>query len=111
LPKGLFFNNFPRRSWGGRVGANVGSDRALNFLNDMLWNSLLVAGPILIATLLVGLIISVFQVTTQLQEITLSYVPKILTAAFLLIAIGPWMMGRVTGYATSLYLLIPTLAG
>jgi hypothetical protein len=38
-------------------------------------------------------------------------VPKILTAAFLLIAIGPWMMGRVTGYATSLYLLIPTLAG
>ncbi len=93
------------------MGANVGTDRALNFLNDMLWNSLLVAGPILIATLLVGLMISVFQVTTQLQEITLSYVPKILTAAFLLIAIGPWMMGRVTGYATSLYLLIPTLAG
>jgi flagellar biosynthesis protein FliQ len=89
----------------------VGSDRALNFLNDMLWNSLLVAGPILIATLLVGLMISVFQVTTQLQEITLSYVPKILTAAFLLIAIGPWMMGRVTQFAISLYLLIPTLAG
>jgi len=89
----------------------VGSDRALNFLNDMLWNSLLVAGPVLIATLLVGLMVSVFQVTTQLQEVTLSYVPKILTAAFLLIAIGPWMMGRVTHFATSLYLLIPTLAG
>jgi flagellar biosynthetic protein FliQ len=55
--------------------------------------------------------ISVFQVTTQLQEITLSYVPKILTTAFLLIAIGPWMMGRVTSFASSLYLLIPTLAG
>ena len=89
----------------------VGTDRALNVLNDMLWNSLLVAGPILIATLLVGLMISVFQVTTQLQEMTLSFVPKILTAAFLLVAIGPWMMGRVTHFASSLYLTIPTLAG
>ncbi|MES2058222.1 MAG: flagellar biosynthetic protein FliQ [Pseudomonadota bacterium] len=79
-------------------------------LNLMLWDSLIVAGPVLIATLLVGLLVSVFQVTTQLQEMTLSYVPKILVAAFLLIAIGPWMMGRLTQFATSLYLLIPTLA-
>ena len=88
----------------------MGPGRALSFLNDMLWNSLIVAAPILLATLLVGLIISVFQVTTQLQEITLSYVPKILTTAFLLIALGPWMMGRMTHFATSVYLLIPTLA-
>jgi flagellar biosynthesis protein FliQ len=88
----------------------MGGDRALSLLNEMLWNSLLVAGPVLIATLLVGLMISVFQVTTQLQEITLSYVPKILVAAMVLIAIGPWMLGRVTGFASSLYQLIPTLA-
>lgn len=88
----------------------MGQGRALGFLNEMLWNSLMVAGPILIATLIVGLIVSIFQVTTQLQEITLSYVPKILTTAFLLIALGPWMMGQVTQFATSLYLLIPTLA-
>lgn len=89
----------------------MGTDRALNFLNDMLWQSLVVAGPILIATLIVGLMVSVFQVTTQLQEMTLSYVPKILIAAFLLIAIGPWMMGRMTNFASQLYLLIPTLGG
>jgi flagellar biosynthetic protein FliQ len=88
----------------------MGSDRALGFLNEMLWNSLIVAGPLLIATLLVGLLISVFQVTTQIQELTLSYVPKILTSALLLIAIGPWMMGRMTQFATSLYIIIPTLA-
>ncbi len=76
----------------------------------MLWSSLVVAGPVLIATLLVGLIVSVFQVTTQLQEITLSYVPKILVAAFMLIAIGPWMLGRVTHFASALYQLIPTVA-
>jgi flagellar biosynthetic protein FliQ len=76
----------------------------------MLWNSLIIAGPILIVTLILGLLISIFQVTTQLQEITLSYVPKILATAFLLIALGPWMIGRLTQFAISLYLTIPTLA-
>ena len=88
----------------------MGGDRALSLLNDMLWNSLMVAGPVLIATLLVGLVVSVFQVTTQVQEITLSYVPKILAAAIMLIVVGPWMLGRVTQFATSLYQLIPILA-
>lgn len=88
----------------------MGPGRALTLLNEMLWNSLVVAGPLLLVTLLVGLVISIFQVTTQLQEITLSYVPKILAAAIILISLGPWMMGRVTQFATSLYLLIPTLA-
>ncbi len=60
--------------------------------------------------LVVGLLISVLQVTTQIQEVTLSYVPKILVSAFILIAIGPWMMGRVTTFAVSLYQHIPELA-
>ncbi len=89
----------------------MGEDRALGLINDMLWNSLIVAGPVLIATLAVGLLVSIFQVTTQLQEITLSYVPKILVASAVLIAIGPWMLARVTQFATSLYTLIPVMAG
>lgn len=89
----------------------MGPDRALDLLNDMLWNSAIIAGPVLIATLVVGLIISVFQVATQIQEITLSYVPKLLTAAILLVALGPWMLSRLTDFARSLYLLIPTLGG
>ena len=88
----------------------MGSSRGLTFLNEMLWTSLIVAGPILLAALAVGLFISVFQVTTQLQEMTLSYVPKIFVTALLLIAIGPWMMGRVNQFAISLYLVIPTIA-
>lgn len=95
-----------------RLGGDVvGGERALSLLNGMLWSSLLIAAPVLIATLLVGLMVSVFQVTTQLQEITLSYVPKILVAAVVLIAIGPWMLGRVTQFASSLYHLIPSIAG
>lgn len=84
-------------------------DRALNLLNDMLWQSLTIAGPILVATLVIGVIISVFQVATQIQEATLSYVPKILVAAGLMIVLGPWMMTRVTDFARGLYLAIPML--
>lgn len=69
------------------------------------------AAPILLATLLVGLLISVVQVTTQLQEITLSYVPKILVTAGLLIILGPWMLGKLTGFATSIYNMISTVGG
>lgn len=87
------------------------ADHALNLLNDMLWNCLIVAGPILVATLAVGLLISVLQVATQLQEITLSYVPKLLVAALLLILLGPWMIARITDFARGLYLTIPTIAG
>lgn len=75
----------------------------------MLWNCLVVAGPILAVTLIVGLIVSVLQVATQLQEMTLSYVPKLLAAALLLILLGPWMIARITDFARGLYLVIPTL--
>ncbi len=87
----------------------MGADRALFLLNQMVWNALYVAGPILVATLCVGLLISIFQVTTQLQEITLSYVPKILVAAFLIITLGPWMIGRLAHFARALYQMIPTV--
>lgn len=91
-------------------GTGVEADRALNLINDMLWNCMVVGGPVLIATLLIGLAVSVVQVATQLQEVTLSYVPKLLTAALLLILLGPWMIARVTDFARSLYLSIPSLA-
>lgn len=87
------------------------SGRALSLLDNMLWTSLIVAGPVLLAILLVGLIISVFQVTTQLQEMTLSYVPKMLATAGLLILLGPWMMARLTHFAIGLYSDIPAIAG
>ncbi|KRC78404.1 flagellar biosynthetic protein FliQ [Sphingomonas sp. Root241] len=79
-------------------------------MNDMLWNCIIVAGPVLAATLIVGLVVSVLQVATQLQEITLSYVPKLLIAAALLILLGPWMIARITDFARGLFLAIPSLA-
>lgn len=94
-----------------RLGGLVEADRALTLLNDMLWNCLVVAGPILAVTLIVGVVISVLQVATQLQEMTLSYVPKLLASALVLIMLGPWMIARITDFARGLYLTIPTLVG
>lgn len=78
-------------------------DQSIFLLSEMIWNALYIALPILLATLGVGLLISIFQVTTQLQEITLSYVPKILVAAILIIMLGTWMIGHLGSFATSLY--------
>lgn len=85
------------------------ADRALFFLHEMVWTALLVCAPILGGTLLVGLVISILQVATQVQEITLTYVPKLLAAAVLLIVLGGWMMGRLTHFAAALYQTLPTL--
>ena len=87
----------------------MGADQALELMNQLLWTTLLVAGPVLIAALGVGLVISVFQVATQLQEMTLSYVPKLLAAMFVLIALGSWMIHQITQFARSTIGLIPGL--
>lgn len=87
----------------------MGADRALYFLDQLLWTALMVAGPMLAVTLIVGLIVSILQVATQLQEMTLSYVPKLLAAALVLVLLGGWMLGRVTQFAEALYSVIPSL--
>lgn len=84
-------------------------DRALSLMDALLWNSMLVAGPVLAAALIVGLLISVLQVATQLQEMTLSYVPKLLVSGVVLIFLGPWMIGRITQFALEMIALIPNL--
>jgi flagellar biosynthetic protein FliQ len=91
-------------------GATLGADRALYYLNELVWSALIIAGPIMAATLIVGLVVSVLQVATQIQEITLSYVPKLLAAAVVLLLLGGWMLGRLTQFAVTLYQSIPSLS-
>jgi flagellar biosynthetic protein FliQ len=87
----------------------LGADRALFYLHELVWRALVIGSPILLGTLIVGLLISILQVATQIQEITLSYVPKLLTAALLLMVLGGWMLGELTQFAVSVYQTIPTL--
>lgn len=59
---------------------------------------LLVSGPLLLIALVVGLIISIFQATTSIQEQTLSFVPKIVGVLLALVLFGPWMLSYITDY-------------
>lgn len=91
-------------------GQRMRADQALELTNHLLWTAMIVAAPLLIVSLVVGLIISVFQVATQLQEMTLTYVPKLLATAMVLVLLGGWMLSQVTGFAVSMIRLIPSLS-
>jgi len=90
-------------------GGVVSSDNALGLMKQLLWNVLVVSTPVLAAALLIGLLISVLQVATQLQEMTLSYIPKMLVVVLVLMALGPWMLHRITQFAILSFKLIPSL--
>ena len=67
--------------------------------------------PFLAASLIVGLVVSILQAATQIQEITLTFVPKIVVTGITLVIAGPWMLDRITSYTTELFAEIPHLVG
>jgi flagellar biosynthesis protein FliQ len=70
-----------------------------------------VAGPFLVAGLIVGLVVSIFQAATSIQEVTLSFIPKIVVTGAVITIGGPWMLGQLMAYTQALYLSIPSLVG
>lgn len=85
----------------------MSEDFAIVLVNEMLWTGIWIAGPVLGFSMLVGLLISIFQVVTQIQEMSLTFVPKILTAALTLIAFGPWMLATLIQFSKSIIGNIP----
>jgi flagellar biosynthetic protein FliQ len=67
--------------------------------------------PLLLVGLVIGLIVSVFQAVTQIQEQTLSFIPKIIGLAVVLVVGGPWMLGQLISWTQELYTQIPDLVG
>ncbi|MGH2927235.1 MAG: flagellar biosynthetic protein FliQ, partial [Solirubrobacteraceae bacterium] len=70
-----------------------------------------VAGPMMLVGLVIGLIVSIFQAVTSIQEQSLSFIPKIIGLAALIVILGPWMLDQLVNYAENLYLSIPQLVG
>lgn len=64
---------------------------------------LMVAGPLLILALVVGLLVSIFQATTQIQEQTLAFIPKIVAVLVGIVIFGPWMLGQVVQFASNIF--------
>jgi len=83
------------------------SDLAIELFSQLVWNAALIAAPMLLATLVVGVLVSVLQVVTQIQEMALTFIPKLITAAVVLLAFGPWMLKRMVTFSTSLISAIP----
>lgn len=73
--------------------------------------TLFLAGPLLITALLIGLLVSLFQAATQINEMTLSFIPKILGVFTALVVAGPWLIQLITDYTTELYRSIPLMLG
>lgn len=73
--------------------------------------ALMVSAPLFIAALATGLIISIFQAATQINETTLSFVPKLIAIFVTLILAGPWMITVMTDYIQRLYQAIPSMIG
>ena len=70
-----------------------------------------VAAPVLITALLVGFAISLFQAATQIQEQTLSFVPKVIAVAIALLVSGNWVLSELTSFTQSLFDMLPSLLG
>ncbi|QCP47806.1 flagellar biosynthesis protein FliQ [Trinickia violacea] len=73
--------------------------------------ALLLAAPLLLVALVVGLVVSLFQAATQINETTLSFIPKLLAVAVTLVIAGPWMMTMMLDYLRHILTSVPQIAG
>jgi flagellar biosynthesis protein FliQ len=83
------------------------SDLAIQLFSQLMWTAALIAAPVLMTTLVVGLLISIFQAVTQIQEMSLTFIPKLLATAAVLVTVGPWMLKRLVDYSAALISGIP----
>ena len=75
----------------------------LDIARDAIYNIILTSAPLLLLSLIVGLIVSIFQTVTSIQEQTLTFVPKILAVFLGMIIFGAWMLNNLTSYITQLW--------
>ncbi|MGJ7491228.1 flagellar biosynthesis protein FliQ [Variovorax sp. ZT4R33] len=79
--------------------------------NQAIKVALLLGAPLLLVALVIGLVISIFQAATQINEATLSFIPKLLAVFATIVIAGPWMLGQMVDYMRQLFGSIPTLVG
>ena len=75
-----------------------------------LMTAVLIAAPILMVSMVIGMLVSVFQAMTQINEVTLTFVPKIIAVFAVSALLGPWMVGTMGNYTTRLFATLPQMA-
>jgi flagellar biosynthesis protein FliQ len=88
----------------------MNQDVVVNIVVQMMSVGLKVAMPLLLVGLVVGLAVSVFQAVTQIQEQTLSFIPKVAALVVMIVVLGPWMLGQILTWTNELWSAIPSLA-
>jgi flagellar biosynthetic protein FliQ len=86
-------------------------DSVVNLVQQALQTTILVSAPLLLAALVTGLIVSVFQAATQINEMTLSFIPKLLAIFAAAVIAGPWMLGLMVDFTRRLFAAIPGMIG
>jgi flagellar biosynthesis protein FliQ len=86
-------------------------DTVVSLIVDAMGVTIKVAAPMLIAGLVVGLLVSIFQAVTQIQEQTLSFIPKIVALVAVVAIAGPWMLGTIVSWTQDLWTAIPQYVG
>lgn len=86
-------------------------DTVVAIVRQALEVAMLAAGPLLLASLVMGLLVSIFQAATQINEMTLSFIPKLVIMFVVLVITGPWTLQLLVDYVVRLIESIPTLVG
>jgi flagellar biosynthetic protein FliQ len=89
----------------------MNADSVIDIGRQAMEITILLAAPVLIASLAIGLLVAMFQAATQINEMTLSFVPKLMIVALVMIAAGPWMLRQIVGFTERLFQSLPHLLG
>lgn len=81
----------------------------LSLGRDAIWTTVMIAAPLLLSALVVGLVVSIFQAITQINEATLTFIPKMLVIVVVMVVMAPWMTQMLTSYTTELFTQLPDL--
>lgn len=86
-------------------------EAVMSVAQQAVWETVLVSAPLLLSALATGLLVSIFQAATQINEMTLSFIPKLLVMFLVMIVFGPWMITEMVNYMQRLFSSIPGLVG
>lgn len=86
-------------------------DTVMQLATQTLWMTILIAGPLLLSALAIGLLVGMFQAATQINEMTLSFIPKLGVLVTALFIFGPWMLSNIVDFTQRLILNIPQMLG
>ncbi|TNF38948.1 MAG: flagellar biosynthetic protein FliQ [Gammaproteobacteria bacterium] len=86
-------------------------DTVMQLATQTMWMTVLIGAPLLLSALAVGLLVGMFQAATQINEMTLSFIPKLGVLVIALVVFGPWMLSNLVDFTEQLFNSIPSLLG